>query len=309
MEMSALLLDFAEYLEIERGRSSRTSENYTRYLERFLHFAGMDLTVDKITPELIRKYRLWLNRQKDDNGNELALITQNYHLIALRGFLNYLSKRSIPSMAPNKIELPRVHRKQVTFLYNDEVERIFDAVPDDDEISHLRDRAILELLYSSGLRVSELIGLNRDHVNTTRREFTVRGKGQKDRPVFISKSAATQLELYLRARTDSLIPLFLSYSRNTQAPSTSGDYRRLNQRSVQRMVAKYARLAGITKHVSPHTMRHSFATDLLMNGADIRSVQSMLGHSSIATTQVYTHVTDQHLRDVYERFHSDNTEA
>ncbi|WP_376754130.1 site-specific tyrosine recombinase/integron integrase [Candidatus Southlakia epibionticum] len=309
MEMSALLLDFAEYLEIERGRSSRTSENYTRYLERFLQFAGMDLTVDKITPELIRKYRLWLNRQKDDNGNELALITQNYHLIALRGFLNYLSKRSIPSMAPNKIELPRVHRKQVTFLYNDEVERIFDAVPDDDEISHLRDRAILELLYSSGLRVSELIGLNRDHVNTTRREFTVRGKGQKDRPVFISKSAATQLELYLRARTDSLIPLFLSYSRNTQAPSTSGDYRRLNQRSVQRMVAKYARLAGITKHVSPHTMRHSFATDLLMNGADIRSVQSMLGHSSIATTQVYTHVTDQHLRDVYERFHSDNTEA
>ena len=307
--MSALLLDFAEYLEIERGRSSRTSENYTRYLERFLQFAGMDLTVDKITPELIRKYRLWLNRQKDDNGNELALITQNYHLIALRGLLNYLSKRSIPSMAPNKIELPRVHRKQVTFLYNDEVERIFDAVPDDDEISHLRDRAILELLYSSGLRVSELIGLNRDHVNTTRREFTVRGKGQKDRPVFISKSAATQLELYLRARTDSLIPLFLSYSRNTQAPSTSGDYRRLNQRSVQRMVAKYARLAGITKHVSPHTMRHSFATDLLMNGADIRSVQSMLGHSSIATTQVYTHVTDQHLRDVYERFHSDNTEA
>ena len=307
--MSALLLDFAEYLEIERGRSSRTSENYTRYLERFLQFAGMDLTVDKITPELVRKYRLWLNRQKDDNNNELALITQNYHLIALRGFLNYLSKRSIPSMAPNKIELPRVHRKQVTFLYNDEVERIFDAVPDDDEISHLRDRAILELLYSSGLRVSELIGLNRDHVNTTRREFTVRGKGQKDRPVFISKSAATQLELYLRARTDSLIPLFLSYSRNTQAPSTSGDYRRLNQRSVQRMVAKYARLAGITKHVSPHTMRHSFATNLLMNGADIRSVQSMLGHSSIATTQVYTHVTDQHLRDVYERFHSDNTEA
>ena len=306
--MSALLLDFAEYLEIERGRSSRTSENYTRYLERFLQFAGMDLTVDKITPELVRKYRLWLNRQKDDNNNELALITQNYHLIALRGFLNYLSKRSIPSMAPNKIELPRVHRKQVTFLYNDEVERIFDTVPNDGEISHLRDRAILELLYSSGLRVSELVGLNRDHVNTARREFTVRGKGQKDRPIFVSKRAAAQLELYLHARTDSLIPLFLSYSRNIQAPSISGDYRRLNQRSVQRMVTKYARLAGITKHVSPHTMRHSFATDLLMNGADIRSVQSMLGHSSIATTQVYTHVTDQHLRDVYERFHSDSTE-
>lgn len=306
MEMSALILDFTEYLEIERGRSSRTSENYSRYLERFLQFAGPDITVDKITLELVRKYRLWLNRQKSENGTELALITQNYHLIALRGFLSYLSKRDIESMAPNKIELPRIHRKQVTFLYNDEVERMFDAIPDDDSLAHLRDKAILELLYSSGLRVSELISLNRDHVNTARREFTVRGKGQKDRPVFVSRSAASTLENYLKARTDSLVPLFLNYSRNSKAPNTSGDYRRLNQRSVQRLVAKYAKLAGITKHVSPHTMRHSFATDLLMNGADIRSVQSMLGHSSIATTQVYTHVTDQHLKDVYERFHSDN---
>ncbi len=301
-----MLIDFIEYLEIERGRSSKTSENYKRYLERFLQFSGFELKVDEITPELVRKYRLWLNRYVGEQGEELALITQNYHLIALRGFLHYLSKRSIQSMAPDKIELPKVHRKQVTFLYNDEVERIFDSIPDDDQLSNLRDRAILELLYSSGLRVSELIGLNRDHVNTKRREFTVRGKGQKDRPVFVSSSAASRLETYLAARTDSLIPLFISYSRNTSALNTSGDYRRLNQRSVQRMVAKYARLAGITKHVSPHTMRHSFATDLLMNGADIRSVQSMLGHSSIATTQVYTHVTDQHLKEVFERFHSDS---
>ena len=306
MEMSALILDYVEYLEIERGRSSHTSENYTRYLERFLEFAGFDLKVDRITPELVRKYRLWLNRYEGDRGKELALITQNYHLIALRGFLNYLSKRDIQSLAPNKIELPRVHRRQVTFLYNDEVEQIFDSVPKDNKLSNLRDRAVLELLYSSGLRVSELVNLNRDHVNTKRREFMVRGKGQKDRPVFVSKSAVEHLETYLTARNDSLVPLFISYSRNSSAANTSGDYKRLSQRSIQRMVAKYARLAGITKHVSPHTMRHSFATDLLMNGADIRSVQSMLGHSSIATTQVYTHVTDQHLKDVYERFHSDS---
>lgn len=309
MDMSSLLIDFTEYLEIERGRANRTSENYTRYLERFLEFAGTDLTVDKITPELVRKYRLWLNRYIGSHGEELALITQNYHLIALRGFLDYLSKRDIQSMAPNKIELPRVHRKQVTFLYHDEVERMFDAIPDDEELPNLRDRAILELLYSSGLRVSELINLDRDHVNLKRREFMVRGKGQKDRPVFISQSAAAQLESYLQVRTDSLAPLFISYSRNTSTVDTSGNYRRLTQRSIQRLVAKYARLAGITKHVSPHTMRHSFATDLLMNGADIRSVQSMLGHSSIATTQVYTHVTDQHLKEVYERFHSDTENA
>lgn len=305
MDMSELIEDFMEYLQIERGRSINTSEAYRHYLERFLEFAGFDLKVDNIRPELVRKYRLWLNRYQTDRGGTLSLITQNYHLIALRGFLDYLSKRDIKSMAPNKIELPRVHRKQVTFLYSDEVQRMLDVVPNDDSLPALRDRAILELLFSSGLRVSELVGLNKDHVNMQRREFTVRGKGQKDRPVFISKRAAERVQDYLSARTDSLQPLFLSYSRNSGTTNTSGDYRRLSQRSIQRIIEKYAKLAGITKHVSPHTMRHSFATDLLMNGADIRSVQSMLGHSSIATTQVYTHVTDQHLKDVYEQFHTD----
>lgn len=305
MDMSELIEDFMEYLQIERGRSIKTSEAYRHYLERFLEFAGFDLTVDNIRPELVRKYRLWLNRYQTDRGGTLSLITQNYHLIALRGFLDYLSKRDIESMAPNKIELPRVHRKQVTFLYSDEVQRMLDVVPNDDSLPALRDRAILKLLFSSGLRVSELVGLNKDHVNMQRREFTVRGKGQKDRPVFISKRAAERVQDYLSARTDSLQPLFLSYSRNSGTTSTSGDYRRLSQRSIQRIIEKYTKLAGITKHVSPHTMRHSFATDLLMNGADIRSVQSMLGHSSIATTQVYTHVTDQHLKDVYEQFHTD----
>lgn len=306
--MSELIIDFIEHLEVERGRSSKTSENYRRYLERFLEFAGLDLQVGQISAELIRKYRLWLNRQTTETGETLSTLTQSYHLIALRGFLNYLSQRDIASLAPNKIELPRVHRKQVTFLHFEEVELLIDAVPDDDSLPHLRDRAILELLFSSGLRVSELVNLDRGHINTKRREFMVRGKGQKDRPVFVSKVAAERVDEYLSKRTDSLAPLFLNYSRNSLADTTGG-FRRLTPRSVQRMVEKYAKLAGITKHVSPHTMRHSFATDLLMNGADIRSVQGMLGHSNISTTQVYTHVTDAHLRDVFDKFHSDNEAA
>jgi site-specific recombinase XerD len=188
-------------------------------------------------------------------------------------------------------------------LNYDEVERILDSI-DTNTDSGLRDRAIIELLFSSGLRVSELVNLDREHVNIERREFVVRGKGQKDRPVFISDSAAKHLCTYLDARTDSMPALFINNSRNNKT-DTHGDYRRLSTRSVQRIINKYSRLAGITKHVSPHTMRHSFATDLLMNGADIRSVQAMLGHSNISTTQVYTHVTDQHLREIHEKFHSD----
>ena len=299
--MSELILDYIESLEVEGGRSSRTAENYRLYLERFVEFSD-DIKVDKITTEVIRRYRLWLNRHKNDNGDELATITQSYHLIALRGFLKYLSERDITSLSPDKIKLPKAARKQVTFLHYDEVRQLIDVIDTSNE-EGLRDRAIVELLFSSGLRVSELVNLDRGHVNTKRREFMVRGKGQKDRPVFVSDAAAEWVESYLASRLDNLPPLFLSYSRNN-LPSRSGDYRRLGARSIQRMVSKYARLAGITKHVSPHTMRHSFATDLLMNGADIRSVQSMLGHSSISTTQVYTHVTDEHLREIHEKFHS-----
>lgn len=305
MYMSELLQDFVEHIEVEGGRSAKTAENYHLYLDRFVEFAG-DISVADITSEVIRKYRLWLNRYRNDNDENLSTITQSYHLIALRGFLNYLSGRDIPSLSPEKIILPKVSRKQVTFLHYEEVERLLEQIPLNNETG-LRDRAIVELLFSSGLRVSELIGLNRDHINTKRREFMVRGKGQKDRPIFISVRAAEYVTGYLEARDDNLPPLFLSYSRNSQT-TTSGEYRRLTARSVQRLVALYARLAGITKHVSPHTLRHSYATDLLMNGADIRSVQSMLGHSNISTTQIYTHVTDEHLRDVYERFHSDTKE-
>jgi len=300
--MSELLLDYVEHLEVEGGRSARTAENYTLYLERFVEFSE-NIEVEKITTEMVRKYRLWLNRYKNNNDDELATITQSYHLIALRGFLAYLSKRDIPSLSPEKIELPKITRKQVTFLNYDEIERLLEQI-DTSTDTGLRDRALVELLFSSGLRVSELVNLNRDHINTKRREFMVRGKGQKDRPIFISESAASHIDAYLAARMDNLPPLFLSYSRNNVVDN-SGDFRRLTARSVQRIVTRYARLAGITKHVSPHTMRHSYATDLLMNGADLRSVQAMLGHSNISTTQIYTHVTDQHLRETYEKFHSE----
>lgn len=306
MYMSELLLDYVEHLEVEGGRAARTAENYAQYLERFVEFSG-DITVDKITSELVRKYRLWLNRYKNNNDDELSTLTQSYHLIALRGFLRYLSKRDILSLTPEKIELPKTSRKQVTFLHFDEVERLLEQIDITTETG-MRDRAIIELLFSSGLRVSELVNLNRDHINTKRREFMVRGKGQKDRPVFISQTAADRVNNYLDARNDNLVPLFISYSRNSVA-STSGDFRRLTPRSIERIIGKYAKLAGITKHVSPHTMRHSFATDLLINGADLRSVQVMLGHSNISTTQIYTHVTDEHLREVHEQFHSDTKKS
>lgn len=334
MYITELIGDFVEHLEIERGRSQKTAENYERYLFRFRDLCltileenpslratttsvtqktDDDQTGDEdlsdfkpadISQELVRKFRLALNRETDRHGENLEAITQAYHLIALRGFLKYLAKRGIPSLDPSLVELPHTVRKQVTFLHYDEVENLLDAIDLSTETG-LRDRAIIELLFSGGLRVSELIKLDRDSINLDRREFIVRGKGRKDRPIFISKAAAERVQDYLDARTDSLAPLFLNNSKNLATPDTSGNYRRLTARSVERIVQKYAREAGITKHVSPHTLRHSFATDLLMNGADLRSVQSMLGHADISTTQIYTHITDQHLKEVHEKFHSE----
>jgi site-specific recombinase XerD len=294
--------DFLEYLEIEQNRSQKTIANYDHYLTRLVDFTDGDLEVGDIDPELIRKWRLWLNRLGSNVSDELQKNTQNYHLIALRSFLKFCAKRDIPALPADKIELAKTVRKQVTFLNEDELTRLFSG-PKLDTIAGLRDRAILELLFSSGLRVSELVGLDRDHINLKRREFMVRGKGQKDRPIFISQAAADWLQLYLNKRQDTARPLFVRYG-GRKSVDNSGNYSRLTARSVQRIVANYALLAGITKHVSPHTLRHSFATDLLMNGADLRSVQAMLGHSNIATTQIYTHVTDPHLRKVHEQFHS-----
>lgn len=300
MYLSELIIDFIEHLEVERGRAQKTAENYHLYLQRLVEFAG-DITVDKVNSEMVRKYRLWLNRYENDAGDSLSPITQSYHLIALRSFLAYCSKRDIPTLTPEKIELPKVKRKQVGFLTGDETERLIETIKTDTP-QGIRDRAILELLFSSGLRVSELVNLNRDHINLKRGEFMVRGKGQKDRPVFISPEASEWLATYLETRSDSAIPLFIRYS-GFKTGDTQGESFRLTPRSVQRIVQHYAKLAGITKKVSPHTLRHSFATDLLMNGADLRSVQSMLGHSNISTTQVYTHVTDLHLHEIHQKFH------
>ncbi len=296
-----LKTDFLEYLEIERGRSQKTIENYDHYLTRLIDFAG-DITVKELNPELVRKWRLWLNRLGTSNSDELQKNTQNYHLIALRGFLKFCAKRGIEAMPADQIELASAKRKQVTFLNEDELERLM-AVPKLDTKSGLRDRAILELLYSGGLRVSELVSLNQGDINLKRREFMVRGKGQKDRPIFVSESAAWWLQKYLESRDDNIRALFIQFSGRAKIDQ-SGNHRRLTPRSIQRMIAKNALLAGITKHVSPHTMRHSFATNIIMNGGDLRSVQAMLGHSNISTTQIYTHVTDPHLKAIHEKFHS-----
>lgn len=292
--------DFLEYLEIEQNRSQRTIANYDHYLTRLIDYAG-DLKLSDIDPELIRKWRLWLNRLGTNTSDELQKTTQNYHLIALRSFLRFCNKRGLAVMAPDKIELARTVRKQVTFLTPEEVQRLFTA-PDLASEAGLRDRAILELLFSSGLRVSELTNLDKDHINLKRKEFMVRGKGQKDRPIFISTEAAEWIERYVAKRSDTSPALFIRYG-GSKKTDTSGNFQRLTPRSVQRMVATHALRAGITKHVSPHTLRHSFATDLLMNGADLRSVQAMLGHSNISTTQIYTHVTDPHLKEVHDKFH------
>ena len=312
MDISELVADFLESLEIEKGRSTKTVENYGLYLARFIDlitedFEGQEMIKPSdITPEVLRRFRLKLNRFSDNQNKErLSALTQSYHLIALRGFFKYLAKRGIKSLDPSLIDLPRAAKKQVTFLHFDEIERLLAEIPLDTE-SGLRDRAIIELLFSGGLRVSELCSLNRDSINLERREFMVRGKGKKDRPIFIDKSTAECIEDYLNMRTDTLPAMFLNNSANQQIPSTSGDFRRLTPRSIERIVQKYTRLAGITKHVTPHTMRHSFATDLLMNGADIRSVQSLLGHANISTTQIYTHITDPHLKEVHEKFHSES---
>ncbi len=302
--MSELITPFLEYLEIEQNRASKTSENYRLYITRLVEFAE-DPEVENIDDEMVRKWRMWLSRFRDTHGELLSATTRSYHLIALRSFLRFCAKRGFETLAPSRIELPRIKKKQVSFLNEAELKDLFAAIPDNTPAG-LRDRAIVALLYSSGLRVSELTNLDRTHINLARGEFSVRGKGQKDRAVFVDSAATELIKTYFAARTDNLPPLFISYGGH-QTIDQSGDFKRLTPRSVQRMISHYALLAGITKQVSPHTLRHSFATDLLMNGADLRSVQTLLGHSNIATTQIYTHITDPHLKEVHKKFHKDIT--
>jgi len=291
MDIKSLLKDYLDYLEIEKNRSVKTRVNYERYLKKFLEFSKISKP-EQISQDLTRQYRLWLNRKPIKKN------TQNYHLIALRNFLKYLAKRDIKTLPADKIELGKQSERQVIFLENNELERLLDA-PAADSFKALRDRAILELLFSTGLRVSELCGLNRDSINFKSGEFAVRGKGDKVRLVFLSETAKMALKNYLEKRRDVDEALF---ARNVKNPAKE-DNLRLTTRSVERIIGYYAAKAGLSKKVTPHTLRHSFATDLLMNGADIRSVQELLGHSNITTTQIYTHITDRQLREVHQAFH------
>jgi site-specific recombinase XerD len=306
--ISDLVMDFLEYCEIEKGHSQLTVRNYDHYLQRFIEFAG-DIKPNKIDPELIKKYRVHLNRLKDKKGNLISQTTQNYHLIALRSFLKYLAREDIPSLAAEKIELAKTKERELTFLEPEEVHEIFAKI-DRHDISSLRDRAILETLYSTGLRVSELVRLKIDDVNLKKGEFAVRGKGGKVRIVYLSESAQKWLTEYLKARHDDLPALFTKHL-NRKELQVLDDLDKeeilkssyLTPRTIQRIIQKYARAAGITKHVTPHTLRHSFATDLLANGADLRSVQELLGHTSVTTTQIYTHVTNKQLKKIHSAFH------
>lgn len=284
-EIQKLKQEFLEYLEIERGRSVKTVENYDRYLTRLFTF-GKVSKISDIDDDLVRRFRLTINREN------LKKNTQNYHLIALRTFLKFLAKKGIKSLAPERIELAKVGARELDLITEVELKRLLSG-PKTNTPSGLRDKALLELLFSTGLRVSELCSLDRDSIDLSRGEFTIRGKGEKVRLVFLSPEAADYLKQYEKGRKDMDEALFVN-------PNGG----RLTTRSVERLVKKYSTKAGIGRRVTPHTLRHSFATDLLQNGADIRSVQVMLGHANITTTQVYTHVTDRQLREIHKNFHN-----
>jgi site-specific recombinase XerD len=296
------------YLEIEKNRSPLTTRNYSLYLKRFVNFLKQNSnpspTLQDINSENVRNFRLFLSRKRDKKGNFLKKVTQAYHLIALRSFLRWLVKNDLKVLAPEKIELPKTESRSLKFLTTDQVERLLNQ-PTASSIIGLRDRAILEVLFSTGLRVSELTSLDRDQINLKSGELGVIGKGGRPRLVFLSKRARYWLERYLVAREDKWSPCFIRYS-GKKTEITDSQSLRLSPRSVQRMVEKYRRRAGIPVKVTPHVLRHSFATDLLFAGADLRSVQELLGHKNIATTQIYTHVTNKHLREIYEKYHSGN---
>ncbi len=297
---------FLEYLEIEKGRSIRTIENYDHYLTRFLDCAKIDEPGD-LTETLVREYRLWLNRQpgtkQGRTTDTLKRKTQNYYLIALRAFLKFLRKRGVESLNPERIELAKVPERSLDLISPAELGRLMDA-PDRNTLPGLRDSAILELLFSTGLRVSELCNLSQEDVDLSRDEFSVRGKGDKVRVVFLSDAAKDAIRAYLKARKDFDDAMFIQYGKNAKNDDVKNKELRLTPRSVQRIIRKYATLSGITRKVTPHVLRHSFATDLLSNGADLRSVQALLGHAHIGTTQIYTHVTDSHLKEIHKKYHS-----
>lgn len=298
------LRQFLEHLEIEKNRSPLTISNYQYYLERFLNFAKIKTSAD-INLETVRQFRLWLNHQKSQTKQEIKISTQNYHLIALRSFLKYLAKRNVKTLASEKIELAKMPERQIAFLEGGDLERLLNAPLQSNAGAksrsplHLRDKAILELLFSAGLRVSELTNLKKNDINLNKAEFSIKGKGGQWRVVFLSNQAKYWLKKYLEKRRDLNPYLYIPYDRaglkrvrGVRGAAKKEDWEKLSPRSVQRTIKKYAKSAGLTKPITPHTLRHSFATDLLRNGVDIYRVQEMLGHSSLATTQIYTHVTN-----------------
>jgi len=303
--LKQLKTQFLEYIEIEKGRSLKTVENYNHYLTRFLEFSKNDNPVN-ITDDSVREFRLWLNRQSTGNnratGVTLSKKTQNYYLIALRAFLKYLARQEVKSMAPERIELAKVSERSLDLITHEELEKLLNS-PKGADLKDLRDKAILELLFSTGLRVAELCSLTSD-INLNSDELSIRGKGGKVRVVFISDIAKKSVKNYLSARKDISDALFVQIENEIGKKDKKKIQNPLTRRSIERIVKQHAVKAGISKKVTPHTMRHLFATDLLSNGADIRSVQSLLGHSSIITTQIYTHVTDKHLRDIHKKFHN-----
>ncbi|EKD68169.1 MAG: hypothetical protein ACD_48C00045G0003 [uncultured bacterium] len=319
--LETYLTEYLEHLEIEKNRSPKTLENYQFYLGRFLEYLGGEKSPSAITQEEVRTYRLWLNRLVDVHGEPLKKNTQNYHLIALRSFLKYLAKRDVHTLTAEKIELMKMPDRDVSFLEGTDLNRILEAPLQEQSDSNnpntvlqkYRDKAVLELLFSTGLRVSELASLHIDDVNLGRDEFSIEGKGRKRRVVFLSEQAKYWIKKYLGLRKDMNPYLFISHDKRKGAHKKSAlggkktkgqsQYDHLTARSIQRLVKKCAKIAGITKPVSPHTLRHSYATDLLQNGADIRSVQAMLGHTSITTTQIYTHITDRELKNIHKKFH------
>ena len=324
MNLAQLINEFLEYLEIERNVSPLTIRNYAHYLNRFLDFLvgtpppvapegnsewkvweekRKQLTTAAMTSESIRQYRLYLSRYVDSHDISLKRVTQNYHLIAIRSFLKYCVKRDVDVVSAEKIDLPKTESRSIKFLERDQVERLL-SMPEISTKEGLRDKAILETLFSTGLRVSELVGLNRDQINLDRKEFGVIGKGRRARVVFLSDKAAEWIARYFETREDDLPPAFVRYSGKTpDETDTRGGSIRLSARSVERLVEKYVRKAKLPIKITPHGLRHSFATDLLSNGADIRSIQEMLGHKNIATTQIYTHITNPQLRAIHDRFH------
>jgi site-specific recombinase XerD len=303
-EIARKIDNFLEYMEVEKGSSPLTIRNYKHYLSRFVGWFSKEnirQKLDDINPEVIRQYRVYLSRLSDGKGGTLSRRTQGYHVIAIRSFLRWLIKNDYDVMAPEKIDLPKTNDRQIKFLSGDQVDRLLNA-PTLSTIQGKRDKAILETLYSTGLRVSELAKLDRDKVDLERREFGITGKGGKTRVVFLSKRAAEWIDKYLKHREDNYKPLFVRH-KGKMGPKQTDEDMRLTPRSIQRMIKKYGKKIKLPVDVTPHVLRHSFATDLLMAGADLRSVQEMLGHKNVSTTQIYTHVTNRQLRDVHEAFH------